>query len=153
MFCVLRTQLQGRRSHRGRAGGRGRLLVLLRFRNSSSLHEVSEPGGKISHHPCGSQVKGPLEVLLIIEHPDVDLEPDETSTSTAQDGSHLLPRPSTLFKLKDTGTPLGSNRGRTWMPRSVRCLNRDFLISKLQERENNAHVREVRETGRRTSVC
>lgn len=58
----------------GDGWGVGRILTSLQFRNAISVHEVFEPGGEIRHHACGSQVKCPLEVLLVIQHPNVDLK-------------------------------------------------------------------------------
>lgn len=45
----------------------------LGLRNTIPVHEVFKPGGKICHNSRGSQVKCPLEVLLVIQHPNVDL--------------------------------------------------------------------------------
>lgn len=66
-----RTQLQ-KVNITPRMGG-GQRLTSLHFRNSMLLHEIFELGGKISHDSGGSEVKGPLKVLLLIKHPDVDL--------------------------------------------------------------------------------
>lgn len=61
----------------GRTGWRsGHFHISLRFRNPVSVHEVFEPGGKIGHHPGCPQVKCPLKVLVIIKHPNVDLDSD-----------------------------------------------------------------------------
>lgn len=65
--------------HQGRGGGEGgggvgQFLRSVEFRNSILVHEIFELGGKIRHDPGGSEVKGPLEVLLLIKHPNVDLE-------------------------------------------------------------------------------
>lgn len=54
-------------------GGGGRSLEL---RNAIPVHEVFESGGKICHNSCGSQVKCPLEVLVVVQHPNVDLKSD-----------------------------------------------------------------------------
>lgn len=48
----------------------------LGLRNAIPVHEVFKPGGKICHNSCGSQVKCPLEVLLVVQHPNVHLKPD-----------------------------------------------------------------------------
>lgn len=62
----------------------------LGFRNAIPVHEVFKPGGKICHNSRGSQVKRPLEVLLVIQHPNVDLKPDaRTHTSHHGRGSHM----------------------------------------------------------------
>lgn len=45
----------------------------LGLRNAILVHEVFKLGGKICHNSCGSQVKRPLEVLLVIQHPNVHL--------------------------------------------------------------------------------
>lgn len=46
------------------------------LRNAILVHEVFKPGGKICHNSRGSQVKCPLEILLVVQHPNVHLKPD-----------------------------------------------------------------------------
>lgn len=48
----------------------------LELRHAILVHEIFKPGGKICHNSCGSQVKCPLEVVLVIQHPNVHLKPD-----------------------------------------------------------------------------
>lgn len=58
----------------------------LGFTNAIPVHEVFKPGGKICHNSRGSQVKCPLEVLLVVQHPNVDLKPDALTSHSG--GSH-----------------------------------------------------------------
>lgn len=61
----------------GRTGWRsGHFHISLPFGNPVSVHEVFEPGGKIGHHPSCPQIKCPLKVLILIKHPNVDLDSD-----------------------------------------------------------------------------
>lgn len=112
------------------------------------VHEIFELGGKISHDSGGSEVKGPLKVLLLIKHPDVDLN-SERSQRRRQRLQCFQPwRNQQQRRLPTTivsnWVQLVSNQSRTWMPRSVRCLNRDFLISKLQQGKKNPPIMEGR---------
>lgn len=50
----------------------------LGIRHAIPIHEVFKLGGKICHNSRSSQVKCPLEVLLIIQYPNVHLKPDAT---------------------------------------------------------------------------
>lgn len=67
----------------GGDGGTGQFLTSLHFRNSMLVHEIFELGGKISHDSGGSEVKGPLKVLLLIKHPNVDLNSEESEETSA----------------------------------------------------------------------
>lgn len=51
----------------------------LRLTDAVPVHEVFEPGGKVCHDSGGSQVKRPLEVLVVVQHPNVDLKPDASA--------------------------------------------------------------------------
>lgn len=73
---------------RGCGWGRGGSL---RLTDGLPVHEVSQPGGEICHDPGGSEVKGPLKVLVLVQHPDVDLP--HTHAHTQYDGLKLAAAP------------------------------------------------------------
>lgn len=43
------------------------------------LYEVFKPGGKIGHNSSGSQIKCSLEVIFIVQHPYVNLQPEHST--------------------------------------------------------------------------
>lgn len=60
-----------------RAGGGGAAPGRsLRLTDAVPVHEVFEPGGEVCHDSGGPQVERPLEVLVVVQHPNVDLKPD-----------------------------------------------------------------------------
>lgn len=48
----------------------------LGLRYAIPIHEVFKLGGKICHNSRSSQVKSPLEVVLVVQHPNVHLKAD-----------------------------------------------------------------------------
>ena len=94
--CVVGGRRSGRRGVRikSRRWSGGWLCVEVDFGRSLGLwnaipvHEVFKLGGKICHNSCGSQVERPLEVLIVVQHPNVDLKTRRAHTHHTSGGSH-----------------------------------------------------------------
>lgn len=71
----------------------GQFLTSLQFRDSMLVHEIFELGGKISHDSGGSEVKGPLKVLVLIKHPNVDLNAQKSQAGTEMSTSAVFLTP------------------------------------------------------------